>query len=74
MTPFISKLEITTRELLQKRPRELTYAVISQQATDKGGELSTAWLASFMTTPNSGFSVAKVELLYIILTGKDLKL
>jgi len=74
MTPYISKLEAATRELLKTRPRELTYADISQSAASKGGDLSISWINSFMSTPNTGFSVAKVELLYVILSGKDLSL
>lgn len=73
MTIFISKLEHRTRELLRDRPRELSYADISVKATAMGGDIKPLWLTSFMTTPNQGFSVAKVELLYIILTGDTLK-
>lgn len=74
MTPYISKLEAATRELLKARPRELTYPVIVQKAAEMGGELSAPWLASFMSQENTGFSVVKVELLYVILSGKDLSL
>lgn len=74
MTTFTSKLEMKTRELLADRPRTLSYAVISQTALEMGGDLPVSWITSFMTTPNSGFSVARVELLYIILTGKELEL
>lgn len=74
MTPFTSRLEQKTRELLRSRPRELSYEAISDQAQDLGGDLSRHWLTSFMTNPNTGFSVVKVELLYRILTGKDLDL
>jgi len=73
MTTFISKLEHRTRELLKDRPRELSYADIAAKATALGGDIKPLWLTSFMTTPNQGFSVAKVELLYLILTGDELK-
>lgn len=74
MNTFESKLEHTTRELLQKRPREMSYALIAEKAEALGGDIKPLWLTSFMTTPNQGFSVAKVELLYTILSGKTLQL
>lgn len=74
MTIFISKLERRTRELLASRPRELSYSDISARATALGGDIQPAWLTSFMNTPNQGFSVHKVELLYIILSGSELEL
>lgn len=74
MTIFISKLETRTRELLRNRPRDLTYAMISDQAEALGGDIKPLWLASFMSTPHQGFSVAKVELLYNILSGSELEL
>lgn len=74
MTPFTSKLEQKTRELLKNRSRELSYEAISTEATQRGGDISKHWLTSFMTTPNTGFSVQKVELLYCILTGTELEL
>lgn len=74
MTPYISKLEAATRELLKARPRELTYPVIIQLAAEKGGDLSVPWLNAFMAQNNTGFSIVKVELLYVILSGKDLSL
>lgn len=74
MTIFISKLERRTRELLAARPREVSYADIAAKAATLGGDIQPAWLTSFMNTPNQGFSVHKVELLYVILTGSELKL
>ena len=74
MSIFESKLEHTTRKLLAQRPREMSYADISEKAEQLGGDIKPLWLTSFMTTPNQGFSVAKVELLYTILTGNELQL
>lgn len=74
MTIFISKLERRTRELLVSRPRELSYADISAKAEALGGDIKPLWLTSFMNTPHQGFSVVKVELLYNILSGDELKL
>lgn len=74
MSIFESKLEHTTRKLLAQRPREMSYADISEKAEQLGGDIKPLWLTSFMNTPNQGFSVAKVELLYTILTGNELQL
>lgn len=74
MIIFTSRLEHKTRELLAARSRDLTYADIAAKAEQLGGDIKPLWLTSFMNTPNQGFSVAKVELLYLILSGDELKL
>lgn len=71
---FTSTLETKTRQLLENRPRSITYAHISEQAAAHGETITVTWLTTFASTPSKGFSVIKVELLYFILTGRTLEL
>jgi hypothetical protein len=65
----ISQLAAKTRELLQNRPRTLTYPKIY---ADTG--ITEAWLSDFVGDSNRDYGINKVELLYTYLTGTNLEL
>lgn len=64
---FESTLIKKTRELLQNRPRTVSYAMI---ADDTG--LTLRWIQEFATNTDADYGACRVEQLYIYLSGKQL--
>jgi hypothetical protein len=77
---MLLKLHAQTLDLWANRPRRLTCGVVNRisKAHNKRNTelpvLSISWLRGFAVNRYNAPDVNKVELLYVILTGKELDL